>query len=990
MIRSKLILAFAAMTSMTLFCGAIGFFFVDRIGKSVSVFSDVTSPLLTESLALVDDAQHMRATFFQAINAGANTDDIPAKLAAMHDASRVRLNTLRDLAARPGIELKVDNLVAVEQGFFNQFDSMLSAHRREQAANLVTEQRIAHFGAQRRALDAILQALVNRAEGRITESEDEAKVKVQTGVATVDGLSDLFSNLLTQTYPIVQNAHRLLQESKQLDEMVDLLLLQTRPESVPALDQSMRDKFKTIESVTRRLAGRMRDGPGVAEIARIRQAVGAVEEAAIGPAGLLASRRDVLDAKSEISDGRAALDQSERLYLSALEEIVAVVRSVNQGAREGAADGVMQARSVIAMSVLFTLLAGMMFGIVFARRLTRPLTALTDHAEAIRGTGELTPIPDASVIKRTDELGKLSRSFNLMLAELASARRQLIESSEAEVRTQYERLDAALNNMSQGLIMFDKDERLVVCNDRYIEMYGLSHDVVKPGCTLRDLFLHRAERGHLLRDSDKHRETLLAKVNSGKATNFVLETGDGREVSIIDQPMSNGGWVSTHEDITERRAAEAKISHMAMHDGLTNLFNRVYFHTQLATRLAHQERDHKFAVLCLDLDRFKSVNDTLGHHFGDNLLRQVAERMRGCLREGDVLARLGGDEFAILQSDVNPLTETSALATRIIEIISAPFDLDGHQVVIGSSIGIAFGPTDATDPNQLLKNADMALYRAKADGRGIFRFFEPEMDALMQRRRTMELDLRRALVAGEFELYYQPLVNLETGAICGFEALLRWNHPERGLIPPLDFIPLAEETELIVPIGEWVLRQACQEAAKWPSDIRVAVNVSSVQFKTNLAMTVTSALARSGMAAQRLELEITESVLLLNSETTLATLHQLRDLGVRISMDDFGTGYSSLSYLRSFPFDKIKIDSSFVHNLAGDEDSMAIIRAVTGLGSSLGMATTGEGVETQDEVDYLKSEGCTEAQGYFFSKPAPASEVLKILSNRADQAKAVA
>jgi diguanylate cyclase (GGDEF)-like protein len=418
--------------------------------------------------------------------------------------------------------------------------------------------------------------------------------------------------------------------------------------------------------------------------------------------------------------------------------------------------------------------------------------------------------------------------------------------------------------------------------------------------------------------------------------------------------------------------------------------NRIYFHEQLANRFAHQERDQKFAVLCFDLDRFKSVNDTLGHHFGDKLLRQVAERMRSCLREGDTLARLGGDEFAILQGSVNQLTETNALAARLNEVISAPFDLDGHQVVIGVSIGIAVAPTDAGDPDQLLKNADMALYRAKTDGRGIYRFFEPEMDALMQRRRALELDLRKAVVGGEFELYYQPLVNLEKNAICGFEALLRWNHPERGLIPPLDFIPLAEETELIVPIGEWVLRQACQEAAKWPSDVRVAVNVSSVQFKANLALVVTSALARSGLAAHRLELEITESVLLFNSESILATLHQLRALGVRISMDDFGTGYSSLSYLRSFPFDKIKIDRSFVHNLAADEDSMAIIRAVTGLGSSLGMATTGEGVETQDEVDYLKNEGCTEAQGYFFSKPQPASEVFKMLGDQAVNVKAVA
>jgi diguanylate cyclase (GGDEF)-like protein len=545
--------------------------------------------------------------------------------------------------------------------------------------------------------------------------------------------------------------------------------------------------------------------------------------------------------------------------------------------------------------------------------------------------------------------------------------------------------------MSHGLLMFDSDERIVVCNDKYIEIYGLSRDIVKPGCTLIELLRHRAQQGLLVREPDQYRAELLTDLSSGKPTSRVTETADGRQILIATQTMANGGWVVTHEDITEQRRAQAKIAHMALHDALTNLPNRMLFREQLEDRLAHLERDHKFAVLCLDLDRFKSVNDTLGHPFGDKLLRQVGERLRSCLRECDTIARLGGDEFAILQLGVNQPTETTALAARLIEIVSTPFDLDGHQVVIGLSIGIAIAPTDAADPDQILKNADMALYRAKGDGRGTYRFFEPEMDALMQARRALELDLRKALINGEFVLHYQPLVNLERGKICGFEALLRWNHPERGLISPLEFVPLAEETGLIVPIGEWVLRQACEEAVKWPGDVSIAVNLSPIQFKMpNLSQIVMSALAHSGLAARRLELEITESVLLLNSESTLATLHQLRRLGVRISMDDFGTGYSSLSYLRSFPFDKIKIDGSFVRDLSSNADSMAIIRAVAGLGSSLGMTTTGEGVETQEELDYLRTEGCTEAQGFYFSQPRPASEVHMMLAKQIDQAKAVA
>ncbi len=563
------------------------------------------------------------------------------------------------------------------------------------------------------------------------------------------------------------------------------------------------------------------------------------------------------------------------------------------------------------------------------------------------------------------------------------------ERIKAALADQISLFDAALNNMSHGLLMFDSNERLVVCNDKYIHMYGLSRDVVKSGCTLIELLRDRVQQGLLRRDPDQYRADLLHDLSSQKTTSRIVDTADGRQILVAMEPMANGGWVMTHEDVTEQRQAQAKISHMALHDALTGLPNRRLFREQLEDRLAHLERDHQFALFCLDLDRFKSVNDTLGHPVGDKLLRQVGERVQHCLRDCDIVARLSGDEFALLQMGISQPVEMTALAARLIEVIGAPFDIDGHQVIIGLSIGIAVAPGDARDADQLLKNADMALYRAKGDGRGTYRFFEPEMDALMQSRRALELDLRKALINGEFALFYQPLMNLDKGRICGFEALLRWNHPERGMISPLEFIPLAEETGLIGPIGEWVLRQACSEAAKWPSDVCLAVNLSPIQFKLpNLAEIVLIALARSGLNATRLELEITESVLLLNNESTLATLHQLRNLGVRISMDDFGTGYSSLSYLRSFPFDKIKIDRSFVRDLSSSADSLAIIRAVTGLGNSLGMSTTAEGVETQEELAHLKAEGCTEAQGYYFSEPRPANEVPRMLARQAGRSKA--
>jgi diguanylate cyclase (GGDEF)-like protein len=389
-------------------------------------------------------------------------------------------------------------------------------------------------------------------------------------------------------------------------------------------------------------------------------------------------------------------------------------------------------------------------------------------------------------------------------------------------------------------------------------------------------------------------------------------------------------------------------------------------------------RGGHFAVLCIDLDNFKSVNDTLGHPLGDLLLQHVAKRLRGELRDGDTVARLGGDEFAVLQADAGSADAASELAERLLTVISEPYELDGHMVAVGASIGIALAPDDGEDPDRLLKQADMALYRAKGDGKGAFRFFEPEMDARVQARRQLEMDLRAALHAGGLEIHYQPLVDIASGSTCAYEALLRWPHRERGMIPPGDFIPVAEETGLIGAIGAFVLRQACADAVLWPDDVKVAVNLSPLQFRTgNLLHTVMGALEQSGLAPRRLELEITETLLLERGDHVLATLHALRALGVRIAMDDFGTGYSSLSYLRSFPFDKIKIDRSFVRDLCSNADSQAIVRAIVSLGSSLGITITAEGVECERDLEKLRAEGCAQAQGFLFSVPRPQREILQ-------------
>jgi diguanylate cyclase (GGDEF)-like protein/PAS domain S-box-containing protein len=794
------------------------------------------------------------------------------------------------------------------------------------------------------------------------------------------------------------------------------------------------------------------------------------------------------------------------------------------------------------------------------------------------------------------------------------------------------KLNTVLNNISEGVCMFDSSQRLVVCNERYLQMYNLSAEVVRPGCTLRELIDHRQATGLLHDDPEEYCRKILESNSQARTLKLVVDLADGRCIEMINQPLPDGGWVVTHEDITERRRAseeahqaharlrdaidilpnglvfldaegryilwnqqyadiykrsadlfkpgarlqdtlrigvargdypeaagreeewiaerlaklrhprgrheqtladgrcilieerrtsdggiiglrlditemkqressfrllfdgnpvpmfvfsresqrilavndaavqhygytraqflsmslrhihdcdsyeelesmggvlsdqqvgrtwkhlkvdgtgidvaifaralvhentpagliaaiditerkraEARVAHMAHHDALTGLPNRVLLRLRMEESLSRRLRTGKgVAALCIDLDNFKSVNDTLGHPCGDHVLQRVAERIRSVIRDEDTAARLGGDEFAILQTNVAEPAEVVALARRFLAALVEPFDVNGQQVLIGASVGIALAPGDGDDADRLLKNADMALYRAKADGKGAFRFFEAEMDARAQARRRLEMDLRQAMLAGTLEVHYQPLVQLESGQVSGLEALLRWPHPERGFIPPSEFIPVAEETGLIGSLGAHVLRQACADATKWPSHVKLAVNLSPLQFRTgNLFVIVKQALEETGLSPSRLELEITETLLLEKADHVLATLHALRALGVGISMDDFGTGYSSLSYLRSFPFDKIKIDQSFVHNLETNPEGQAIVHAILSLGLSLGITITAEGIETDADLACLKAAGCSQGQGYLFSKAQPQTEILKLLARQAQQA----
>jgi diguanylate cyclase (GGDEF)-like protein/PAS domain S-box-containing protein len=700
-------------------------------------------------------------------------------------------------------------------------------------------------------------------------------------------------------------------------------------------------------------------------------------------------------------------------------------------------------------------------------------------------------------------------------------RRMTWQSRESQHRLALEkhRLDTALNNMTQGLVLYDASARIILCNQRYIDMYGLSTEVVKPGCHFFDLIRHRQETGSFDGDVDQFCSNILRNVTLGKVTHTIMESADGRSFQIVNKPLAQGGWVATIEDVserrnleqerdrnyaflrqiidhiptqitvkdvrdhryvlanrvaetqfgmsrddivgktafdlfpkavaeifaaederalqsadglfldehlwqsqtrghryitsrrigipdhtgetryivnvvddvTERRRANEKIAHLAHYDALTDLPNRVLFREQIERELQRARRGEQFALLYIDVDEFKGINDSLGHHVGDELLKAVAARIRGCIRETDLIARLGGDEFAVIQTAVRDTSDVVEFTTRLHEAIRQPFECLGHHLSTDASIGIALAPKDGTDLDQLVKNADLAMYAAKASGRRTYRFFEPAMDASAKARLTLEQDLRHALADGGFEIHYQPLVDLGNNEVSGCEALLRWRHPQRGMISPAEFIPVAEDTGLIVEIGEWVLRTACAEAVTWPAHIRIAVNVSPVQLKCQtLALTIASALAASGLAASRLELEITEAVLIRDDETALAILHQLRAIGVRIALDDFGTGYSSLSYLKRFPFDKIKIDRCFVSDVAEIDGSSAIVQAVVNIAAARNMTTTAEGVETPEQKEMLRNLGCTQMQGYLFSAAKPGPEVKHLFGTRAETTAAVA
>lgn len=563
---------------------------------------------------------------------------------------------------------------------------------------------------------------------------------------------------------------------------------------------------------------------------------------------------------------------------------------------------------------------------------------------------------------------------------LLMRRRQISEYAE-RVRIQEAR--AAMGHMRHALCRFDRDGRLMVANHRFTSLFGLRDEEVRRGLSMRELLGPASVRGRLEHAMATLICDTLEAMSAGRAaTNTRSELESGFILEIL--PMDDDGWLVMLEDISERRAAEAKIAHMAEHDALTDLANRSLLRSRLQHALAAIAPGQHVGLLYLDLDEFKTVNDTMGHPMGDRLLQAITRRLLGHVRDSDTVARLGGDEFAIVLPELERTEDATHMATRLIETIRAPFRLDDSHIVIETSIGIAVAPQDGSDPDELLQHADLALYRAKLSGRGTYHTFRPEMDAQVRAQHAMAADLRQALSLRQLVLQYQPMVDLRTGRVSGFEALIRWQHPTRGVVPPSDFIPLAERTGLIVPIGEFVLREACETAMQWPDDLRLSVNLSPVQLRSpKLLAVIAETLQASGLSPPRLEVEVTETAILHDTEENLTALTALHDLGLSIALDDFGTGYSSLSYLSRFPFDRLKIDKCFVQELERRDDCRAIVRAICSLAGQLDLRTTAEGVETEAQLRAVAAAGCTEVQGYLFSPAANASCIPALLGRLA-------
>jgi diguanylate cyclase (GGDEF)-like protein/PAS domain S-box-containing protein len=970
-IKGKLFAAFAGVASLTLAASVVALFSYDYIGRSLHRIEVDGVPAVDRAFTLAREAAELSA--------------ISSSLAAANDQTALAAALTRLRAKRLEIGEALDALDggATDRGLAES----IKRHVGEVEVN--TDRLSSSIGmrlnaaGERQRLASAAVAAHDALIARLAPMVDDAGFDLATGLQSFgdsdgrEALVRLLARLSNVDAPEYQAMMDLRNDVDQTLGVITEVSLTPSADLLPPL----RDRFTALSYSARRLAREIGDGDKARDL---RLALETLLAFGQNPSSVFVARTNEL-AVTGLGSRLAAATHSQLADLSAeIQQYVKLAQTISSDAVAASGEAIGRSRAILLGLILLSLgsAATIMWGYV-GHGLLRRLAALNRAILGLAAGDLRVEIPHEG----HDEIRRMAMAVEVFKRN-AIRNRELEAEKERDRVEDLKRREASFRLLFEGnpLPMWVHDAeslRLLSVNDAAVAHYGYD----------RERFLAMSAADACPQGDRQAFAAFLHAIPENSTAQFdetwpqLRADGSAFEIAAYSRALTYEGQEAALValvDVTERKRAEARVVHMAHHDSLTNLANRVLFRERMGEALARVRREnHSLAIHCLDLDHFKSVNDTLGHPVGDALLRAVAERLLHCVRASDTVARLGGDEFAIIQDGVKTPEEVSAFAARLLEIVGQPYLLEGHVIVANVSDGIVLAPSDGEDPDLLLKNADMALYRAKGDGRATYRFFEPEMDARLQARRLLEVDLRAALQLRQFELHYQPLIDLNTDAVLGFEALLRWRHPVRGLVPPLDFIPLAEEIGLIGPIGDWVLRHACAEAVKWPNDILVAVNLSPAQFANkNLAQSVILTLAASGLSARRLELEVTESVLLQESESSLDALRQLRSLGVRIAMDDFGTGYSSLSYLRRFPFDKIKIDRSFVSDMAGDPDCAAIIRAVAGLAEGLRMITTAEGVETQDQLERLRAEGCAQGQGYLFSRPLPVAALHDFLRAR--------
>lgn len=952
-LRTRLIAVAMVSTAVLLGTGWIGLHYVDTVGSTLRRSIDVTAPLLSDVLEITQASRRARTSIRAA-----------AEECIGIEAARQELDTFDATVNQIAIDLgaraetvdagqDVARILAVEKRFVAGGHGILDACARN--VLLVGRSNAAADAAKADVRDAF--AILAKFDPHTVWGPDEAPEEAPTTAPTTQhGVAHMRSDL-----------------GGFIAALELVAALNTEP-ALAAFAERRSEKLRDLDAELTTIRPALAIRGWADDVDRLVDLFADLSDRVVGDRGLVPMHRALLDARKVLVSRRTELGMIDDDYFRAVRMLESKARRLDEATRREVVESTREAYVMVAATSSILLVLALAVAGDMARRITVPIERITEHVRHLRGLEDLDrPLPP-TLLAREDEIGVLARSFAHLAAELGEARRRLEADSEERLRCQYDRLQTAIATMPQGFFLVDAEERLVVWNDSLAHMYGFRPGEIAVGLSVEAVLAHHHTGTPLpALPSDPLFRRAIAE---GRPLQRIEDLPDGRTIVITASPTADGGAAVTHEDITTRRRVEAEMEQLALYDGATGLANRAFFRERIEGALEERDDTLQVALLHVDLDHFKTINDGLGHSVGDRLLVEVAKRIVACCGEWEMPGRLGGDEFAVLQTRLDQPMAASDLARRIGEAIAEPFEIDGACIVTSACIGIAVCPDDSEECESLLSHADLALHRAKSEGRGVARFFEPEMDAGLKSRHELEVDLRGALEKNQFELFYQPVVGAASGRTEGFEALIRWRHPTRGLVSPLDFVPLAEEIGLIGEIGAWVLREAACAAAGWPSRLRVAVNISPVQIRTRmLPLDVLAALGRSGLDPGRLELEITEGILLVDTEATLETLAHLRDFGVRIAMDDFGTGYSSLGYLRRFAFDKVKIDQSFVRDLGETSDAEAIVRAVTGLCSSLGITTTAEGVETEVQRDRLRQEGCDQFQGWLFGRPMPAAEV---------------